>query len=101
MLKLQKEKQIVKIMIEIYCKKMHKSKSLCKECQNLLIYANTKAEKCPFKETKSFCSNCKVHCYKPEMKEQIRKVMKFSGPKMIFYHPIIATKHLISSKKGS
>ena len=22
----------------------------------------------------TFCSNCKVHCYKPEMREKIREV---------------------------
>ena len=36
-------------------------------------------------ETKTFCSNCKVHCYKPEMRKKIRAVMRFSGPRMIFY----------------
>jgi hypothetical protein len=50
-------------------------------------------------ETKTFCSNCKVHCYKPEMREKIREIMRFSGPRMIFYHPIMAIRHLIESKK--
>lgn len=31
-------------------------------------------------ETKTFCSNCKVHCYKPEMREKIRDVMRFPAP---------------------
>jgi hypothetical protein len=50
-------------------------------------------------ETKTFCSNCKVHCYKPEMREKIKEIMRFSGPRMIFYHPIMAIRHLIESKK--
>ena len=35
-------------------------------------------------EQKTFCANCKVHCYKPEMREQIRKVMRFSGTEDYF-----------------
>jgi hypothetical protein len=51
------------------------------------------------RETKTFCSNCNVHCYKPEMREKIREVMRFSDPRMIFYHPIMAIRHLIESRK--
>jgi hypothetical protein len=50
-------------------------------------------------ESKTFCSNCKVHCYKPEMREKIREVMRFSGPRMIFHHPITAIRHVMESKK--
>jgi hypothetical protein len=34
------------------------------------------------------------------MREKIREVMRFSGPRMIFYHPITAIRHVIESKKG-
>lgn len=50
-------------------------------------------------ENKTFCSNCKVHCYTPIMQEKIREVMRFSGPRMIFYHPIMALNHVITSKR--
>ena len=50
-------------------------------------------------ETKTFCSNCRVHCYKLEMRERIRKVMRFSGPRMLLYHPIMAIRHVIESRK--
>ncbi len=43
-----------------------------------------------------FCSKCPIHCYKPKMREHIREVMRYSGPRMIFYHPIIAIKHMLS-----
>jgi hypothetical protein len=33
------------------------------------------------------------------MREKIREIMRFSGPRMIFYHPIMAIRHLIESKK--
>lgn len=98
--KREREKVIVSQMIKIYCRKKHKSKNgLCNECKKLDEYAKQRSDKCPFMEIKTFCSNCKVHCYKPQMREQIRKVMCFSGPRMMLYHPILAVKHMIESKK--
>lgn len=98
--KREKEKRIVGKMIKLYCKKQHKVKSgLCPECQALKKYAELRSDKCPFMENKTFCSNCKVHCYKKEMREKIRQVMRFSGPRMIFHHPVMAINHLMQSKK--
>ena len=50
-------------------------------------------------ETKTFCSNCRVHCYRPDMRERIREVMRFSGPRMMLYHPVMAVRHLIESRR--
>ena len=98
--KREREKEVVSLMIQLYCRKNHGNKDgLCPECAALDAYARNRSDHCPFMETKTFCSNCKVHCYKPEMREMIRKVMRFSGPRMIFYHPILAIRHLIESKK--
>ncbi len=33
------------------------------------------------------------------MREKIRTVMRYSGPIMIFYHPITAIKHVLSARK--
>lgn len=98
--KREREKQIVSQMIALYCRKKHHTKSgLCQECAELDTYAKQRSDKCPFMETKTFCSNCKVHCYKPQMREQIRAVMRFSGPRMMFYHPVVAIRHLLETKK--
>lgn len=87
-------------MIALYCKKNHKTKgALCPECSALDEYARLRSDKCPFMETKNFCANCRVHCYKPEMREKIRAVMRFSGPRMLFYHPAMAVSHLVETKK--
>lgn len=98
--KREREKATVSEMIALYCKKQHKTKKgLCLECTELNEYARLRSDKCPFMETKTFCSNCKVHCYKPEMREKIREVMRFSGPRMIFTHPVMAIRHVIESKR--
>ena len=98
-LKREREKETVSLMISIYCRKNHGGKALCPDCAALDAYARLRSDKCPFMETKTFCSNCKVHCYKPEMREKIRAVMRFSGPRMIFHHPIMAIRHVIETKK--
>ena len=97
--KREREKEIVSLMIAIYCRKKHGDKTLCPGCAALDAYARQRSDKCPFMETKTFCSNCKVHCYKNDMRDKIRAVMRFSGPRMIFYHPIMAIRHVIESKK--
>lgn len=95
--KRETEKKVVGEMIALYCKKNHGEKHLCPECQELYDYAVQRIDKCPFMETKTFCSNCKVHCYSKDYREKIRQVMRFSGPRMLFVHPIMAIRHLILS----
>ena len=75
------EKMLVSEMIALYCRRQHKTPkgSLCPECRQLHDYALTRIDKCPFMETKTFCSACKVHCYKPEMREKIRAVMRWAS----------------------
>lgn len=99
--KREREKKTVSEMIALYCRKNHGTKKgeLCRECGDLRDYAVMRSDKCPFMENKTFCSNCKVHCYKPEMREKIRRVMRYSGPRMIFHHPIMAFRHVIECKK--
>lgn len=98
--KREREKRTVALMIRLYCRKKHGTKkNLCLECEALSQYAMQRSDKCPFMETKTFCSNCRVHCYKPEMREKIREVMRFSGPRMILHHPVMAVRHVIESKK--
>ncbi len=102
--KRQKEQYIVEEMIRLYCRKNHleeerQGRQMCPVCQELSDYAKLRSQKCPFMEQKTFCANCKVHCYKPEKREQIRQVMRFSGPRMLMHHPILAIWHLICSKR--
>ena len=94
-----REVQTVHLMIALYCRKKHHGRPLCPDCAALDAYARQRSEKCPFMETKTFCSNCRVHCYRPDMREKIREVMRFSGPRMLFHHPVMAIRHVIESKK--
>ena len=97
----ERELKVVRLMIEKYCKGNHKTKKheLCKECGELLDYVKLRREKCPHGSNKPFCSNCPIHCYKPDMREKIRAVMRYSGPRIVFSHPILAMRHLIETKR--
>ena len=97
--KREREKEVVSLMISLYCRKKHGCKTLCPECAALDDYARSRSDHCPFMETKTFCSNCRVHCYQKNMREKIREVMRFSGPRMIFYHPVMAIRHVAESRK--
>ncbi|WP_187291719.1 nitrous oxide-stimulated promoter family protein [Clostridium novyi] len=47
MTKIEKEKEIVELMIKIYCKKKHNHKyDLCDECSELKNYAHMRLSNC-------------------------------------------------------
>ncbi len=96
---IEREIKTVGIMIDMYCRQHHGGVTLCESCQELYSYARQRSLKCPFGEDKPACGKCQVHCYKPKMKAKIREVMKISGPKMIYSHPILAIRHLMVTRK--
>lgn len=96
--KTKKEQETIAYMITYYCRKHH-GFTLCEACRELLDYANQRILGCPFKETKTFCSACKVHCYKKEKRDQIKAVMRYSGPRMMIHRPFMALHHLYIEKK--
>ena len=99
--KRQREKEAVSLMIALYCHGLHGTKrgALCPECAALDEYAQSRSDRCPFMATKTFCANCRVHCYKPEMRAKIREVMRYSGPRMMLHHPVMAVRHVIETRK--
>lgn len=93
--RIRREQQTVKQMIQLYCRHKEGNAELCPTCKELLHYAETRLERCPFGEEKSTCRNCTVHCYKPELRKRMQAVMRYAGPRMMLYHPIAALRHLL------
>ncbi|MCK4258874.1 MAG: nitrous oxide-stimulated promoter family protein [Halanaerobiales bacterium] len=94
--RINREKKTIENMIKLYCKKNHKSnKYLCKEYAELLNYSNKRLDSCRFGENKPTCGKCKIHCYKKEMRDRMKSVMRYAGPKMLISHPIVAIQHYI------
>jgi hypothetical protein len=97
--RLERERQTIRLMIELYCRKNHPAEraglALCPACQQLADYALQRIERCPIKANKPTCAKCTVHCYKPAMRQQVRQVMRFAGRRMLIYHPVLAIAHLL------
>jgi len=99
--RIERERVTVLKMIELYCKLNHKNNGrLCNECQSLSDYAMKRLENCPYEDEKPTCKNCPIHCYRKYEKDKIREIMRFSGPKMLLYHPYLAIMHLIDNNKS-
>ena len=83
-------------MATIYCRDRHGSPSgLCPECAALMTYAAKRLAVCPFGEDKPVCAKCKVHCYGPAPREQVRTIMRCAGPRMMLQHPWLALGHVL------
>jgi len=100
--KKQKEQRVVAEMIKIYCHGKHQTSKnvLCDECQELTRYAQQQSARCPFMKEKTFCANCTVHCYAPAMRTKIKQVMRYSGPRMLWRHPLLCIWHLITTRRS-
>jgi len=73
---------------------------VCEECAELLRYAEQRRASCP-KDPKPFCSNCDTHCYKPEMRERVRELMRYAGPRSMFTRYAFAgVRHVIEGRNA-
>lgn len=83
--RMRREVKTVEAMIRLYCHSQHDSKdTLCDDCQALYDYVMVRLQNCPYQDDKPTCLKCSVHCYNPDMREQIRVVMRYAGPRMLF-----------------
>jgi hypothetical protein len=101
--RLERERNTVSAMISMHCQGKHGSpaRQLCEGCTRLHDYAMGRVAACHYGDEKPTCRRCPVHCYKPEKREQIRAVMRFAGPRMLFKHPRLAIRHLLDGAKKS
>lgn len=81
-------------MIRLYCKHHLHADTLPNDYEQLLTYAHHRLDHCRFGEKKTSCKQCPVHCYAPKQRQLMRQVMKWCGPRMLLYHPVLAIRHL-------
>jgi len=96
-----REFKTIAAMVRLYCHHHHGTQGtqLCRDCGALHDYALRRLERCVFGEDKPTCANCTVHCYKAAMREQVRVVMRWAGPRMLWHHPILAARHTIAGRR--
>ncbi len=98
--RLARELATVEAMMKIYCHDLHgEDGGLCEGCGALMAYATRRLDRCVFGDEKPTCANCKVHCYSAAMREQVRVVMRYAGPRMLRRHPLLAIAHLIDGRR--
>ena len=102
--RIEREKQTVQKMIELYCRHRLKQNTIPEEYQQLIVYAHTRLGHCRFGEDKPVCKKCPIHCYAPKERQQIREVMRWVGPRMMVFAPKttiihggISVKHWLQS----
>jgi uncharacterized ferredoxin-like protein len=90
----------IETMVHMYCAAHHGGgDALCGDCAALFEYARRRLERCVFGDAKPTCANCVVHCYKADMRERIRVVMRWAGPRIMLRHPIMGIAHLIEERR--
>ncbi len=96
----RREIKTLETMISEYCRsQLHNpGRNLCCECEELLTYAIGKITRCALGGKKTTCAKCPIHGFNAEQRKKVREVMKYSGPHMIYRHPILAICHLIDAK---
>ncbi len=94
--RLRREWRTIDAMIALFCRERHAAEPRpCRACAELRDYCEQRLLRCPFGADKPTCVNCRVHCYRAEMRERVREVMRFAGPRMLRRHPYLALMHLL------
>jgi hypothetical protein len=96
-----RELRTIEAMVRLYCRGHHHARTgrLCEECGALFEYASRRLERCVFGDAKPTCAKCVVHCYTAAMRERVRDVMRWAGPRMLLRHPVKAIRHLIDERR--
>jgi hypothetical protein len=98
--RVRREVRTVEAMVEMHCRARHRRPAgECAECAALMDYVRVRVARCPFQPNKPTCAKCSIHCYNPGMRERIRAVMRFAGPRMTWRHPVLALLHLLDGKR--
>jgi hypothetical protein len=102
--RLAREERTIAEMIAMYCRDHHgddtarDADGLCPDCAELIAYARLRLEKCRYGADKPTCAKCTTHCYKPASRQRVREVMRYSGPRMLKRHPLLAVAHLADGR---
>ncbi len=98
--RIEREKHTIGVMIGMYCADHHdRGGDVCARCDELRTYAFARIDKCPFHFAKPTCVNCPIHCYRTDMRERVRSVMRYAGPRMPLRHPWLALMHVLDGRR--
>jgi len=92
---IQWEKDTLEKMTRLFCRAKHRRQNPCPQCRELITYARQRLDACRYGAQKPPCERCHIHCYKPIMRDRVKQVMRYAGPRMVIYYPLDALRHLV------
>lgn len=100
-----REMKVISQMVAMYCAGHHSSdartaqahcgEEVCESCAAIDAYAVARTQRCRQMDHKTTCEECGNHCYGQAERDEIRKIMRWSGPRMLTKHPIAALRHVL------
>jgi len=97
--RIQREKQTIQKMLKLYERKHPLANASPGHYQQLFDYASKRLDRCAYGEQKPACKHCPIHCYQPAKREEMKQIMRWGGPRMLFHHPILTVLHLIDDRR--
>lgn len=97
--RIAREKLTIKRMIAIYQQQCTAANTDNTHYEQLFDYAMKRLDRCPFGEEKPACKQCPIHCYQPKQREEMKQIMRWAGPRMLWRHPILTYFHLMDDRK--
>ncbi|AMO47454.1 Nitrous oxide-stimulated promoter [Kosakonia oryzendophytica] len=94
-----REKRTIRKMIALYQRACPNAVSSASHYAELYAYAEKRLDKCVFGEEKPACKQCPVHCYQPAKREEMKQIMRWAGPRMLWRHPLLTVRHLMDDKR--
>ncbi|EKJ7311654.1 nitrous oxide-stimulated promoter family protein [Klebsiella pneumoniae] len=97
--RIEREKMTIQRMIALYQRRSPEAQADDAYYQALNAYADKRLDKCVFGENKPACKQCPVHCYQPAKREEMKQIMRWAGPRMLWRHPILTVRHLLDDRR--
>jgi hypothetical protein len=93
MTRFARERRTLALMVAHACRRQHGGEGPCAACQALLAYAGERLDRCPHR-VKPSCARCRIHCYRPERRTEVRSAMRAARWWMAWRHPWLSLGHL-------
>jgi hypothetical protein len=97
--RIEREKKTIHQMLRLYERKNPRAEKSPEHYVELFGYASKRLDRCAFGEDKPACKQCPIHCYQPARREEMKQIMRWAGPRMLFRHPILTVLHLIDDRR--
>jgi hypothetical protein len=91
--RMAREWEILEKMVQLYCRRQHRRRDLCEECQQLLKSSRMHLESCRFGSDKPVCANCSFHCFGHTGREKVKAVIGTARPHMVWRYPRLSLRH--------